>query len=101
MVGRTKQVHWRRVLGHDHEYAAQHSHIPLVFPLISSEPSDTQAEARLASAPAPSPPPALPPTKKSKDDGPDAIAEYKAKQQAELDKAARLRAMRLAKKPSA
>jgi hypothetical protein len=29
------------------------------------------------------------------------MAEYKAKQQAELDKAARLRAMRLAKKPSA
>jgi hypothetical protein len=44
---------------------------------------------------------ALPPIKKLKDDGPDAMAEYRAKQQAELDKAARLRAIRLAKKPSA
>jgi hypothetical protein len=73
----------------------------LVFPLISSEPPDTEAEGWLASTPAPSPAPAQPPIKKSKDDDPNALIEYKAKQRAELEKAKRLRAMRLAKKLSA
>jgi hypothetical protein len=92
-----QQEGWRRVPDDMCEYPARHSRVPLVFPL----------KERFASAPAPSPPSppsppsALPPIKESKDDGPDAMTEYKAKQQAELDKAARLRAMRLAKKPSA
>jgi hypothetical protein len=89
-----RQEGWRRVLGLNCEYPAQHSCVPLLFPL----------KELLASAPAPSHPshPSPPPQmKKSEDDGPDAMAEYKAKQQAELDKTARLRAMRLAKKPSA
>ena len=96
-----KQDGWRRALGHDHEYAAQQGHIPLSFPLISSGPFDSEAHARLALTAAPSATPALPQIKKLKDDGLDAMTEYKAKQEAELNKAKQLRAIRIAKKPSA
>jgi hypothetical protein len=93
-----KQDGWHRVPGQDREHPTQHACVPLIFPLLES--SHVKAEVKPAQHASVIPPPPRK-TSRASHDGPDAMAEYKAKQQAELDKTARLRAMRLAKKPGA